>query len=224
MPLTTGQGQSGAIGLSGERILAKDLHLPPNDSPDQLQCFCNSATHASAPPPKGCRVCLVSVQLTGPYRRPDFVARAFIAESKNAQNLYYENRDLQEITDYATAARAMNMPLWVFTRVNTNIDSEFTRVVNTTGGGVVPYFTVPGWVDPVNQAARIGLISSALVIAVFSLFGMFLRRGLHIRPVAAYHRPKNPKDPLGRAVDSVDNLGNFTKKSKDTIKDKLDES
>ncbi len=153
-PLSTGEGTAGQIGLAGERVLADDLHLPRNDAPDQLQCICNSPTYADL---KNCRVCIVSAQLTSPYRRPDFVGRNFIAEAKNAQNLYYDSRDLAQITDFAMAARALNWPLWVYTRVNTNFDPEFLRIVRTTGGDVVPYFTVTGYSDPVDQAAQLGL-------------------------------------------------------------------
>ena len=67
-----GSGLAWRWALAGERVLADDLHLPRNDAPDQLQCVCNSPTYADL---KNCRVCIVSAQLTSPYRRPDFVGR-----------------------------------------------------------------------------------------------------------------------------------------------------
>lgn len=158
MPVTTGQGNAEQIGLSGERILSRDLGIPRNEEPDFRQCFCNYLPpHHSAPPPSECRVCIAQVQMTSSYRRPDFIGFNYIAESKNSRNLLYDGREVNQIGDYVLAARAMNKPLWIFIRVNTNIDPEFIRLAESTGGGVVPYFTVPGYVDPVDQAATAGL-------------------------------------------------------------------
>ncbi len=215
VPLSTGQGSSGQIGLDGERVLADDLHLPRNDAPDQLQCICNSPTVADL---KTCRVCIVSAQLTAPYRRPDFVAPNFIAEAKNAQNLYIDSRDLVQITDYAIAARALNRPLWVFTRVNTNIDPEFLRIVDTTGGGVVQYFTVAGYVDPVDQAARTGLEASSLVTVLIVLWG----RIAHWKPAVRPAIPRSRDDPLQRAMNAVEHTEKFAKDSKQLQRDRLD--
>jgi hypothetical protein len=39
------------------------------------------------------------------------------------------------------------MSLWVYTRVNTNIDPELTSTAESTGSGVVLYFTVPDYID-----------------------------------------------------------------------------
>jgi hypothetical protein len=168
MPLTMGRASASQIGLDGERILANDLHLPRNDAPDQLQCICSSLTLTD---PKNCRACIVAAPIAGVYRRPDFIGPDFIAESKNARNLLYESRDLGEISDYSVAARALQRPLWVFTRINTNIDPEFIRIVRTTGGDVVPYFTIPGYVDPVDQIAKTVLVGSIVVIVVTQIRG-----------------------------------------------------
>jgi hypothetical protein len=134
----------------------------------------------------------------------------------------YESRDLQQITDYATAARAMKVPLWVFIRVNTNIDSEFRRIVSTTGGAVVPYFTVPGWEDPIDQAAQTGLIGSMIVLGIGGVVGVLVRGRPNRRSTPEQLAPKTPRDPLGKAVDSIDSLQKFTKASKDRAKDRLD--
>ncbi|MEP7289496.1 MAG: hypothetical protein ABI947_27420 [Chloroflexota bacterium] len=216
MPLSTRQGSANQIGLDGERVLSDDLRLPRNDAPDQLQCLCNKPGYSD---PANCRVCIVSVQLTAAYRRPDFVAPAFIAESKNAQNLYYDSRDLQQITDFAMAARALKRPLWVYTRVNTNLDSEFYRIVESTGGGVVPYFTVAGYVDPMDTAASRVAFGSGIAIIVLGLWEFAARR------VATPRVPSQPKSrttQLDRAIDSVETSAKFTKESKERHRDKLD--
>src|SRR5258708_34300875 len=61
MPLVTGQGTSNDIGTDGERIMAKDLRLPSNNDPDQLQCIC---PNPSSKAPSGCRVCIASLNFT----------------------------------------------------------------------------------------------------------------------------------------------------------------
>src|SRR5262245_36624344 len=213
MPLTTGQATINEIGLDGELVLADDLHLPRNDGPDQLQCICNSATGQQT---KSCRVCIASVQMASPFRRPDFVGARFIAESKNSKNLYYDSRDLPEITDYALAAKALNLPLWVFTRVNTDVDSAFLDVVNATGGGVVKYFTVPGYVDPVDQAARPAFLVSLIATLGTGLWELASRSSLFSpRP------SRSPVHPIRQAVDSVELAEKFARESKDRVRGKV---
>jgi hypothetical protein len=215
VPLSTGQASFSQIGLDGERVLSDDLHLPRNDAPDQLQCICNNKWSVD---PKTCRVCVVSTQLTAPYRRPDFVAPNYIAESKNAQNLYIESRDMAQIVDYAQAAKALNRPLWVFTRVNTDIDPQFLQTVNATGGGVVPYFTVAGYVDPIDQTARSSLLGSILILVLMVLWGQWLQRRSAVYPV----RPRLSPDPVRQATDAVDVAHTFTQDSKNRQRDRID--
>jgi hypothetical protein len=177
VPVTTGQGNSAQIGLSAERILAVDLDLPRNEDPDQLQCFCNSVN--VRPPLNECRSCIAFAQLssTGGYRRPDFVAAGFIAESKNTQNLLYSQTDtVAQIGDYAIGARALGRPLWLYIRVNTALAPEFYRLVESTGGGVVPYFAVPGYVDPVDQLARNLFILSGGTLGLMLVWEVLSRR------------------------------------------------
>lgn len=215
MPLTTGQGSAAQIGLAGELVLADDLRLPRNDAPDQLQCICNAQANVDS---QNCRVCIASAPLSGAYRRPDFVAANFIAESKNAQNLYYDSRDLAQVNDFAMAAKALNRPLWVFTRVNTDLDAEFYQVVSSTGGGIVPYFTVPGYTDPIDRFAQIGfgLSLASMILIVVS------RRNGQRQSFAGAPAPRQPADPFTQANRSVNHAENFVKDSKDRQKNKLD--
>jgi hypothetical protein len=214
-PLSTGQGSVNQIGLDGERVLANDLRLPRNDAPDQRQCICSSQQKTD---PNTCRVCIVSVEMTSPYRRPDFIAPTFIAEAKNARDLFYDSRDLPEIIDYALAARALKRPLWVFTRVNTNIDPEFTRVVAATGGEIIQYFTVPGYIDPTDRTAKDSLLVS---VAVIALSGLWEWAAQH-KQVTYPKTPQRSADPLQRAIKAVTEADKFTKDSKDRHKDRLD--
>jgi hypothetical protein len=168
MPVTTGQGNAEQIGLSGERILSRDLGLPRNETP--AQCICSTRVDDSDLPSIApvsddgftwaqCSFCITRIAIEKEFRRPDFVNSALIVESKNVVELPSANSDLiSQIRDYATAALATNRTLWIYTRTNTEVAPEFIRLAESTGGGVVPYFTVPGYVDPVDQAATAGLL------------------------------------------------------------------
>ncbi len=208
-PTTTGQGTTEEIGLSGERILSRDLGLPRNDSPDFRQCICSQLPpHYGSPPLSECRVCIAQVQLTASFRRPDFIGFDYIAESKNSNNLLYTGREVDQIGDYALAARAMNKPLWIFIRVNTNIDTEFIRLAESTGGGVVPYFTVPGYVDPIDQAATAGLFVGSAG-AGLSLIGLTRpwRRFMRRKPTPKWKPKDYPEiieDAKRKAQETID--------------------
>ncbi|HEX2621080.1 MAG TPA: hypothetical protein VHL11_13055 [Phototrophicaceae bacterium] len=153
------------------------------------------------------------------YRRPDFVSPNFIAESKNAQNLYYESRDFDQIQDFALAARALNRPLWVFTRVNTLLDPEFYEVVESTGGGVIPYFTVSGYIDPVDHTATNSLLISSGVFAVTLLLELNARRP---RSVSVPTVPRTPVSPLDKAHHKMDAAEDFKNRAKDRNRLKID--
>jgi hypothetical protein len=166
-PLTTGQASGYDIGSDAERILSKDLGLPRNEQPDERQCICGVAT---AVPRTACNTCVVHLTTVDSYRRPDFVSSKFIAEAKNRQNLLVGDRDFAQIRDYADAAKALDMPLWVFVRVDTTVESEYREIVRSTGGDMVFYFTVPGYEDPTDAAAKKGiLICSGVGIAAVVL-------------------------------------------------------
>jgi hypothetical protein len=219
MPLTTGQGNAAAIGLSGEQILAKDLGLPRNEASDQRKCICNNGN----PSPAECNVCAVSVAMAAPYRRPDFFGKGFIAEAKNTQGLFYEGREFEQISDYAIAARALGVPLYVYTRVNTNVDRQFEGIVASTGGAVVRYFSVPNWSDPVDNLARNGFLLSVGGLLLLIGGSALLKRAKADQPAPA---PKTvaqpPRGALSKAIDHVEDAQAFSKRLNETIRDQLD--
>lgn len=209
-PLSTGQANASKIGLDGERILAVDLGLPRNDRPDQLQCFCAAGARNLAV--SECRVCMSYAQLsTSTYRRPDFIGINFVVESKNTQNLFYDNRTFDQITDYAISARALGWPLWVFTRVNTQIDPEYYDLVASTGGAIVPYFVVSGYADPIDTAATKALIAGAVLLGVSSGWSLLVKRIKLDRP--KHQHPA--KDPLR-------DLDDYVQKTKDRARREID--
>jgi len=218
-PLTTGQDSSNAIGDSGERVLSQDLGVPRNDLPDQRQCFCNNPIYNM---PSDCRVCIAYYQgLTAQFRRPDFMTSGFVGESKNVLSLRYRDNDiLNQIGDYALASRTLHRPLWVYTRVDTNVDPEYYDMIARTGGGVVRYFTVPGWNDSVDMGARNILLGSLALFVLFGVWELGSRRQWGYqggsRQPAADPTPRAPKpssksDPVVDAIDSFDRAEDFIK-------------
>ena len=163
--LTAQQGATAQeIGLSAEVILSLDLGLPRNEDTGQRQCLCNNVSYAGT---SECNTCVAIVPSINTLRRPDFVGTGYIVEVKNRASLLYEQTDqVDQISDYADAARLMGRPLWLFIRVNTTLSAEFHRIVESTGGGVVYYFAVPGFVDPVSQSAQFVLLISVVILAV----------------------------------------------------------
>lgn len=206
MPITTGQGNATEIGLSAERVLAKDLNLPRNDDPDQRQCICNNPQIARSAPGSECRVCMAYSQSIASYRRPDFIGANFIAESKNRLNLLYTHTDqVEQIGDYAVAARALGKPLWIYVRVNTILDPEFYRIVESTGGGVVPYFTVPGYVDPVDNFSRVMLmIGSGWLVLMIGWEWFAYRWASRTPPAPKPAKQQNLADMAARKARAAD--------------------
>ncbi len=141
-PLT---GNSNNIGAGAERILAKDLGVRHNES----QCVC-----LSNPGPSICTACIVNLSIDGSHRIPDYVGPGYLAESKNVKGLEYRGDDRFQIEAFVLAAQKRHIPLWVYVRVNTVVDQEYFELVESTGGGIVRYFTVPGYEDPVDRASK----------------------------------------------------------------------
>lgn len=212
MPLTSGTADS--IGRSAELILAKDLRQPLNSRVDQRKCICNStlADHILI---LGCHVCVISIPLSVSYRLPDFFADTFIAEVKNTRGLNYEGRELDQIAEYAQAARQLRLPLYVYTRVNTQVDAVFERMVAETGGAVVRYFPVLGWSDPVDIFARNGLLISLGGLALLWLSAPRKRsKGVRV--------PVKPRNALHKAIDDVDAAQGFTRRTSEQLREELD--
>jgi hypothetical protein len=205
---TRGGGQ--AIGDSGEAILSADLRTPNNNAPDQLQCICN---HPGVAPSRQCRVCLVSDASIQTYRIPDFVGASFLAESKNRATLPFTDT-AEQITDYVTAAKKLGRPLWLYVRVDTNIAPEFFPLLESTGGGVVRYFAAPGYVDPVDAAAKKVLPVTGVVLAVMIVWEFGARQ--------VKLSPPTPRVPVARAQHKTDAAEDFAARAKDRTQRRID--
>jgi len=205
--LRTGQGSSQQLGNDGERVLATDLGVPFNDVDGQRQCVC-SLTYANAVPAGSrCNVCIGYSDLVSNYRVPDFVTPNFMADSKNAQSLSAHGgnslptRDFEQITEIAAVARELNIPLWIYTRVDTVVDPVFYELTQSTGGNVVRYFIYPGYIDPIYRVAVTGFYVSVSAIALIVLWGIFLPRTVEnaAKPIRRPEKQRSIYQPLKEA-------------------------
>ena len=242
MPLTNAPGQPNQVGLEGEQVLSDDLGIPRNDLPDQRQCFCRDANVT----PLTCKSCAAHYGGLLMTRRPDFVTDRLIIESKNVMLLDEDRRDpLGQISDYAAVALNLGRPLWIYVRVNTAVDEKFYQLAESTGGGVVPYFTVPGYSDPIDMQARGGLLASGALSSLMLVAEVFSRRphrGMKIpvrhtmqtqptMPVPQPHssdpmggskreanvHPPHSSDPVGDALDALKRAEDAVQRTRDDL-------
>lgn len=223
-PLRTGDGTAQEIGADGERILADDLGLPNNNQVGQLQCACNQSLYAQTPP-NTCNTCFGYSSNINNFRIPDFVAQDYLAESKNVRELIAiradgeETRDYQQIRDLADVALILNMPLWVYVRVDTEADSAYTDIVDETGGGIIYYFAYDGYKHPVDTLAEVIGIIAVFSSALLGARELARRNKSKKSPDSPKPSPKStpPKDPLGKSVDAMKNARDVQSKLRQKI-------
>ncbi len=218
MPIT--KGKPNLIGDDGERILSIDLRLPNNNSTGQKQCICGNST-----PNRGCNVCLA--QIPGSSNRiPDFVTTDFIADSKNEQGLLYigNKHDTEQIRDFVVASLLIKRRLYIYVRMNTVVSPEFVQLVESTGGSVVPYFTIPGYIDSVDDTARKIVTVSGVV-----LLGMGWLEWRHLRKrnlkfiVPHLPEPRQPTNPVNGSTRKIAHGEDFAARAKERLQAKVDE-
>ncbi|MCB9458980.1 MAG: hypothetical protein H6670_04975 [Anaerolineaceae bacterium] len=183
---------NGDRGTDGERILATDLNAPNNNL--EKHCICGAVATTTSQ----CNLCRVTITSVNTYRLPDFFTEAYIADSKNRNSWQsLDTREYAQMTDYADAAIALDIPLWVFVRVDTIVDQPMYDLVRSTGGDIVHYFAVPDWVDPVNIIAIVGIILGSLIV-VFVLWREF-RETRHMSQIYRDVPEEEPESPTNRS-------------------------
>jgi hypothetical protein len=203
-------GQSQIIGRAAEDILALDLGVPRNEgNGTPRECICRSDDN-----PQGrCDTCFVSVPIDTTVRIPDFVTSRYIADSKNQENLV---SDAAQIRDFALAAHELNIPLWVYVRVNSRVAPDIVDIVAATGGGVIYYFAVPGYHDPVDAQAKAGLL-----FAGFAL--LFSGAPVVVARIQSTRSPNKPPDsPVSRAANAVDYAEEFMQRTRERLQKDID--
>lgn len=225
--ITSERGKSQQMGEDGERVISADTGIVRNESSGQRFTFCKKA--ADVPTENG-RCVAYYAALTPSFRRPDFLTDTLILESKNVKIMDEDDRDLlSQISDYSLVALTTRRALWIYTRVDTDVAEKYVRLAEATGGGLVRYFSVPGWIDPVDQSARGGLALSGGVVGLISLWEIVRNRrrmaakriqvtrtprdtgtsqGSSVYPSAPKPDPRTPRsprvpDPVGKATDAV---------------------
>lgn len=208
------------VGQDGEVVLSQDLSQARNQATNQRQCICNPKFTQS--PPGQCRSCLIISEQVTDYRIPDFISERYIAESKNVAQLSANGtRELEQIRDYAEVAEERHIPLWVYVRVNTQVDPVYEALAQQTGGGIVYYYTDDGYIDVIDALSAVGFAVSAVTV-FFS--GAYLFR--HRKTSFPRHSRPTPGSPYDRKVDrslnAVRNLDQFKEKSKSSLRNKID--
>lgn len=225
-PLRTGEGTSGEIGADGERVLSIDLNVINNNHAGQTQCACNTPNYDQAPPAQ-CNMCFGFSENIANFRIPDFVTLGYIAESKNVASLqaFQQNgdeiRDYQQIRDVVDVALLLDIPFWVYVRVDTEVATEYFDMVEATGGGIVYYFAYDGYVDRTEQLANTAMPIAVIMLILLGAWELRSRKSQNF--VAVPSNPtspkvKPPKDPLGKSSSSVNKAENFQNK----LRNKLD--
>jgi hypothetical protein len=218
MPLIGSQFTIADVGEDAERILSKDLGLPNNNASGQRQCVCGSRYSASNPGP--CLVCVAHSSQILNYRIPDFVGPGFFADSKNTYQLSLgQGRDFSQIKEIIAAAREAGYAFWIFTRVDTVVDPAYLSLFDGLQGGIVPYFAVAGFIDPLDQIAGIAFLFALILLVAASFLGR-AKRSLPMKPPGDPPVRKSPADPLRKA----DEAGNFARRMKDRARQKIDGS
>ena len=215
-------GDSNEIGLSGERVLSKDLGLPRNDLETPRLAVCNTNPKNL---PKDTECIYYSDEIEN-YRVPDFVSSDIIAESKNAKRLLtsYE-RDYQQIQEIAMASKALNRPLWLYVRNNTLVDTEYREVVESTGGRIVYYFATDGYVNPIDfnlfriLAGALGVMVVVLLWEMLAGFFAFIQRNTP-KPKSSVAIPVHKT--LRNAQNAVDDYERFVRHAGDNARNTLD--
>lgn len=193
---------NGAKGIQGERILAQDLNTPNNN--EVGQCICGGAVNPASI--SGCTLCRVRLVGVTSHRLPDFFTDTYIADAKNRYTwLSTDRQDVAQMTDYADAAIALDIPLWVYVRVDTTVDQVMQDLVRSTGGDIVYYFATPDWVDPVNIIAIVGILIGG-VIVVFVLWREF-RETHHMSQIYRDVPDDQPESPTNRSFPTVPKQG-----------------
>lgn len=191
---------NGAKGIQGERILAQDLNAPNNNV--EKQCICGETSALQGQ----CNLCRVNITTVSTYRLPDFFTETYIADSKNRTSWLSSYADqYAQLRDYADAAVALDMPLWVYVRVDTTVDQVMQDLVRSTGGDIVYYFATPDWVDPVNIIAIIGILIGG-VIVVFVLWREF-RETHHMSQIYRDVPDDQPESPTNRSFPTAPKQG-----------------
>jgi hypothetical protein len=215
-PLTSLRGRDGG---DAERILALDLGVPNNNSAESTQCICSSDDYSETTLPAQCNICVFSPDVEN-YRVPDFVTDAYIAEAKNyapiSGDVYEANRD--QFDAFMAMANELDLPLWVFVAVDSEVSPEFRASVEATGGGIVAYFTIPGYVDPTDQIANVVLrVSGGAFVLLLVWEGLALIGFTPTMPKRA------PDDPHGKAARKVDTTEQFLERAKESTRRKIDQ-
>lgn len=154
-------------GNHAEAILESDLGLPANDFTEaETLCVCKTQRDLAQ---TRCNTCIaVSYEVEKKVHIPDFVTDSLIIDSKCKENITNDH----QFRSFVDAAHQLDRELWYFVRVGeeTRVSPYILEQVQSTGGDIVPYFTVPGYIDPVDLRASITLTIALIVLMIMLIW------------------------------------------------------
>lgn len=201
-------------GQEAEIVLAHDLHLPQNDSPEgERRCFCNVQYQA---PPGRCNVCETSSANISSWSIPDFVTDGMIVDSKAVGQFTVD----KQINNFITVAKQTGRQLWIYVRNDTTFSDATRSSIQATGGDIIPYFVVSGfgtWL--LAEKAANNILIFAIIIALGLLIWEYIAQQGRKQAPPSDTLP----DEVERAEDSVEETERYMQRmerlSKKVLKD-----
>ena len=193
---------------AAELILANDLRLPDNNANSEKACLCGRQPANTNTVPNECNVCIGVPEINN-YRLPDVISDDLIADSK-----YYRNSVLRvdgQLQDFVAAANHLDVSLWIYVPHlpdgSIPVTSDAQMLIESTGGGVVAYFSHDAYQDLFDQIGRILLIIGGTGIVVI----------LGWEAISYVYRqiptePESDNDAVDDAVDTVDETEDFMRR------------
>lgn len=208
-------------GVDAERILSTDLQMVQNDSTNvETLCICSpNSTGAST----RCNTCILTSSEVGNQAHiPDFINDQVLIDSKCAENL----QNNSQYRSFLDAAQQTNRELWYFVRIKdqTHVSSQMLADIQATGGDIVPYFTVAGYVDPVDRMATNGLIVALVVLMLLTSWEMRIWRFISfgVLPSTPVSLSQSPDDVLTKAENKTAEAEAFKKQIEKRVQINVD--
>lgn len=218
---TVRQPNNRCEGKFAEDILSHDLNLLHNEKLEKTQCVCSENVRNSTPPGI-CGVCIVYSNKVARSQRshiPDFISSSFVADAKRVTRL---PRNSAQLDSFLDIANQLKIPFWIFVRVDTEVAPEYLALKEATGGGVVRYFAISGYTDPVDTAAKIGIVLSLAIMALVVILTLRARWQSRVTvPADNPLKPFYPK-PINKADKAIVHAEDFKRRTVEKLKIKVD--
>jgi hypothetical protein len=111
-------------------------------------------------------------------------------------------------------SKSLNRPLWLFVSQRTETAEYIRQLVEDTGGQIVPYFSYPGFIDPVDEDAITLLFGGFVFLSLSLAWEYAVIKGRNANaPSDIAHKPTtpkpgtpNPKRPTGNPLGDAESF------------------